>query len=134
MSIAVIMLLVMDNHNHSFISVIVHVDTICTYPWIFIVMVHVLYFYCCVVSADVSNYLAVLYGQVFIGGLLRDTYEDTLVPMLERCGTIHDLRLMTSPEGLCKGFAFCTFSTPDEAKEAVKQVCISVAQSHMRDL
>ena len=83
-------------------------------------------------------------------------YEDELIPHFERCGHIWDLRsrvgreicgfrkfefdsaavtlfvsrLMMDPmSGLNRGYAFITFTTRDEALEAVKQVpalCSSV--------
>lgn len=62
--------------------------------------------------------------EIFIGGLLREMLEDSLVPMLEECGTIKDLRIMTTDQGLNKGFAFCVFSSKEEAQKAVKTVSL----------
>lgn len=63
--------------------------------------------------------------QVFIGGLLRETFEDKLVPMLEECGMIFDLRIMTNPtDGVNKGFAFCIFTSSDAAKNCVNKVSL----------
>ena len=60
---------------------------------------------------------------MFIGGLLRETFEDTLVPMLEDCGMIYDLRIMTNAsDGTNKGFAFCIFSDQSGAKACVTRV------------
>jgi len=62
---------------------------------------------------------------VFIGGLLRETFEDTLVPLLEDCGMIYELRIMTNPtDGINKGFAFCIFSNKSEAQSCVNQVLV----------
>ena len=48
-------------------------------------------------------------------------FEDELVPMFEPHGTIYEFRLMVdSMSGLNKGFAFCTYTTNEDAKEAVK--------------
>lgn len=43
--------------------------------------------------------------------------------MIEDCGTIYDLRIMTNPvDGVNKGFAFCVFATPEAAKNCVNKV------------
>ena len=84
--------------------------------------------------------------QVFCGKIPKDMYEDELIPHFERCGHIWDLRfcwaeksakfdiagecvtlfvsrLMMDPmSGLNRGYAFITFTTREEALEAVKQV------------
>merc|ERR1719158_1594163 len=50
-------------------------------------------------------------------------YEDELIPHFEGCGKIWDLRLMMDPmSGLNRGYAFITFTSKDEAMEAVKQL------------
>ncbi len=61
--------------------------------------------------------------QVFCGKIPRDVYEDELIPLFEKCGTIWDLRLMMDPlTNLNRGYAFVTFTTTDAAQEAVNQV------------
>ena len=35
--------------------------------------------------------------EVFCGKIPRDLYEDELIPLFEKCGTIWDLRLMMDP-------------------------------------
>ena len=61
--------------------------------------------------------------QVFCGKIPRDLYEDDLIPLFEKCGTIWDLRLMMDPmTGLNRGYAFVTFTDRDAAHEAVRQV------------
>jgi len=60
--------------------------------------------------------------EVFCGKIPKDMYEDELIPLFERCGNVWDLRLMMDPmTGLNRGYAFITFTTKDEAMEAVKQ-------------
>ena len=50
-------------------------------------------------------------------------YEDEIIPLFEKCGTIWDLRLMMDPmTGLNRGYAFVTFNNRDGAQEAVRQV------------
>ena len=50
-------------------------------------------------------------------------YEDELIPLFEKCGTIWDLRLMMDPmTSLNRGYAFVTFTTKEAAQEAVRQV------------
>ena len=63
--------------------------------------------------------------QIFIGKIPKEMFEDELIPLLEKCGEVNDLRLMMDPvTGLNRGYAFATYTTVDGAKEAVKQVCV----------
>ena len=66
---------------------------------------------------------------MFCGKIPRDMYEDELIPLFEKCGTIWDLRLMMDPlTNLNRGYAFVTFTTTDAALEAVRQVHIYLSQ------
>lgn len=50
-------------------------------------------------------------------------FEDELIPLFEKCGTIWDLRLMMDPmTGTNRGYAFVTFTSRDAAQNAVKEV------------
>jgi len=83
--------------------------------------------------------------QVFVGKIPRDCFEDELVPVLEECGRIYDFRLMVDPlSGQNRGYGFCTYSTRDEAQNAMKKldnkeirpgrrlgVCLSVANNKL---
>lgn len=61
--------------------------------------------------------------QVFCGKIPKDMYEDELIPLFEKCGTIWDLRLMMDPmSGQNRGYAFVTFTTKDAAQQAVREV------------
>jgi len=61
--------------------------------------------------------------EVFCGKIPKDMYEDELIPLFEKCGTVWDLRLMMDPmSGLNRGYAFVTFTNRDEANEAVHQL------------
>jgi RNA recognition motif-containing protein len=61
--------------------------------------------------------------QVFCGKIPKDMYEDELIPLFEKCGSIWDLRLMMDPmTGLNRGYAFITFTTRDAAQLAVREV------------
>lgn len=63
------------------------------------------------------------HGQIFVGKIPRDLFEDELVPLFEKAGPIWDLRLMMDPlSGLNRGYAFVTFCTKEAAQEAVKLV------------
>ncbi|XP_072178470.1 heterogeneous nuclear ribonucleoprotein Q-like [Diadema setosum] len=62
-------------------------------------------------------------SEIFIGKIPKEMYEDELIPLLEQCGEIHDLRLMMDPlSGLNRGYAFAAFTGVDGAREAVKQL------------
>ncbi|MED6280126.1 hypothetical protein CHARACLAT_007656 [Characodon lateralis] len=83
--------------------------------------------------------------EIFVGKIPRDLFEDELVPLFEKAGTIWDLRLMMDPlSGLNRGYAFVTYCTKDFAQQAVKLcnnneirpgkhigVCISVANNRL---
>jgi len=60
--------------------------------------------------------------EIFVGKLPRDLYEDELVPVLEQCGKIYELRLMMDFNGNNRGFAFVKYSTQNEAKRALKDL------------
>ncbi|XP_065559567.1 probable RNA-binding protein 46, partial [Artemia franciscana] len=62
------------------------------------------------------------WSEVFIGKLQRDIFEDTLVPIFERVGFIYEMRLMMDFSGTNRGFCFVTYSTPEVAARAVKEL------------
>lgn len=71
---------------------------------------------------------------MFVGKIPKDLFEDSLIPLFEKCGTIYDLRLMMDPlTGMNRGYAFVTYIDKVGANEAVKQVS-SVHPSLCSDL
>ncbi|KAF1739906.1 hypothetical protein MXB_3603 [Myxobolus squamalis] len=59
-------------------------------------------------------------SQIHIGKLARTIFEDILVPVLETCGRIYQLRIMVNPlTGENKGFAFADFFTKEEAQKFI---------------
>ena len=65
---------------------------------------------------------------VFLGGT-RQLTESVLVRMLERWGEVASLHVMSRPENqlVCAGFAFATFSNPQDAQRIVNRGFITVA-------
>ena len=58
-----------------------------------------------------------------MGKIPKDVFEDELIPLIEKCGKIWDLRLMMDPmTGFNRGYCFVTFCEKEGAQEAVKQV------------
>ncbi|XP_039750749.1 heterogeneous nuclear ribonucleoprotein R isoform X9 [Pararge aegeria] len=61
--------------------------------------------------------------EVFCGKIPKDMYEDELIPLFERCGSIWDLRLMMDPmTGTNRGYAFVTFTSRDATHRAVQEL------------
>jgi len=60
--------------------------------------------------------------EIFVGKLPRDLYEDELVPVLEKCGQIYELRLMMDFSGNNRGFAFVKYFNQEQAKRALKDL------------
>ncbi|XP_041968221.1 heterogeneous nuclear ribonucleoprotein R-like isoform X6 [Aricia agestis] len=61
--------------------------------------------------------------EVFCGKIPKDMYEDELIPLFERCGTIWDLRLMMDPmTATNRGYAFVTFTTREATQRAVQEL------------
>lgn len=61
--------------------------------------------------------------EVFVGKIPKDVFEDELIPLIENCGRIWDLRLMMDPmTGFNRGYCFVTFCDKEGAQECVKQL------------
>ncbi|NXM33892.1 A1CF factor, partial [Oxyruncus cristatus] len=58
--------------------------------------------------------------EIFIGKLPRDLFEDELIPLCEKIGKIYEMRMMMDFNGNNRGYAFVTFATKQEAKNAIK--------------
>ncbi|KAJ8366136.1 hypothetical protein SKAU_G00149670 [Synaphobranchus kaupii] len=61
-------------------------------------------------------------SEIFVGKLPRDLFEDELVPLCEKFGKIYEVRMMMDFNGNNRGYAFVTFTTKQEAKNAMKQL------------
>lgn len=61
-------------------------------------------------------------SEIFIGKLPREIFEDELVPIFSRFGTIYELRLMMDFSGSNRGYAFVTYTTRVEAYKAIKEL------------
>ncbi|XP_053161251.1 APOBEC1 complementation factor isoform X1 [Hemicordylus capensis] len=60
--------------------------------------------------------------EIFIGKLPRDLFEDELIPLCEKIGKIYEMRMMMDFNGNNRGYAFVTFSSKQEAKNAIRQL------------
>ncbi len=59
-------------------------------------------------------------NKLFVGGLAWATTDDSLRNAFEAFGTVTDAKVITDREtGRSRGFGFVTFSTSDEARNAV---------------
>lgn len=58
--------------------------------------------------------------EVFVGKLPRDCYEDELVPVFEKVGTIYELRLMMEYNGQNRGYAFVVYCSKRDAQKSVR--------------
>uniref|UniRef100_A0A8B9K0N6 APOBEC1 complementation factor n=1 Tax=Astyanax mexicanus TaxID=7994 RepID=A0A8B9K0N6_ASTMX len=61
-------------------------------------------------------------SEIFVGKLPRDLFEDELVPLCEKFGKLYEVRMMMDFNGNNRGYAFVTFTTKQEAKNAMKQL------------
>lgn len=48
--------------------------------------------------------------EVFVGKIPRDMYEDELVPLFEKAGTMYEFRLMMEFSGENRGYAFVMYT------------------------
>lgn len=57
--------------------------------------------------------------EIFIGKLPKDMYEDEIVPLFQRFGQIHKVRLMLDFNGKGRGFGFVSYYDVDIANYVV---------------
>lgn len=60
--------------------------------------------------------------EIFIGKLPRDLFEDELIPLCEKIGKIYEMRMMMDFNGNNRGYAFVTFTSRQDARNAIKQL------------
>ena len=58
--------------------------------------------------------------EIFVGKLPREIYEDTIYPFFAAIGQVYELRLMLDFSGNNRGYCFVKYTTPQEAKNAIK--------------
>lgn len=67
-------------------------------------------------------------NEVFIGKIPRNLFEDSILPILERAGTVYKLRLMMDFGRTNRGFGYARYLTKEEARRAqaeLETVCIN---------
>jgi Q family heterogeneous nuclear ribonucleoprotein R len=58
--------------------------------------------------------------EIYCGKLPKELFEDSLIPMFEKFGTIWDLRLMMDPiSGRNRGYCFVTYTDKTHAQDAI---------------
>ncbi|NXY02756.1 DND1 protein, partial [Pteruthius melanotis] len=57
--------------------------------------------------------------EVYITRLPQDIYENTLIPLFGSVGKLYEFRLMMTFSGLNRGFAYATYASPQEARNAI---------------
>ena len=60
--------------------------------------------------------------EIFVGKIPRDCYEDELVPIFQKPGSIYELRLMMDFSGTNRGYCFVTYTNREDAKKAVREL------------
>lgn len=60
--------------------------------------------------------------EIFVGKIPRDCFEDELVPVFEKVGTIYELRLMMDFSGSNRGYAFVMYTNKNDAVKAVREM------------
>ncbi|XP_061687044.1 probable RNA-binding protein 46 isoform X2 [Syngnathoides biaculeatus] len=60
--------------------------------------------------------------EVFVGKIPTDMYEDELVPLFARAGTIYEMRLMMQFNGQNRGYAFVMYTDREAARKAVQML------------
>ncbi|PSN33720.1 APOBEC1 complementation factor [Blattella germanica] len=61
-------------------------------------------------------------SEVFVGKLPRNMFEDELVPVFEKVGSIFEIRMMMDFSGANRGFCFVKYSKPSEAERAIREL------------
>merc|ERR1712190_506194 len=59
---------------------------------------------------------------VCVQNLSEETTQDELKTLFQPFGEIHSIKVMTTAEGKCRGFAFVNYATIDDANKAVKEM------------
>ncbi|EDV24805.1 uncharacterized protein TRIADDRAFT_2319, partial [Trichoplax adhaerens] len=60
--------------------------------------------------------------EIYIGKIPHDALEDELIPLLQTCGKIYELRLMIDPaSGHNRGYAFLSYTTKEAANQCVRR-------------
>lgn len=61
--------------------------------------------------------------KIFLGGLSWNTTDDSLREVVERFGSVDDVRIITDREtGRSRGFGFVTFSDAEAAQTAIAEL------------
>lgn len=61
--------------------------------------------------------------RLYVGGLSWDTTESGLRQAFETCGSVQEAKLIVDRDtGRSRGFGFVTFTTEDEAQEAIRRM------------
>lgn len=60
--------------------------------------------------------------EIFVGKIPRDCFEDELVPVFEKAGTLYELRLMMDFSGTNRGYCFVMYTNKTDAQNAVREL------------
>ncbi|XP_022634969.1 polyadenylate-binding protein 7 isoform X2 [Vigna radiata var. radiata] len=58
-------------------------------------------------------------SNVYVKNIHDNVSDEELTDLFSACGTITSAKVMQDDKGICKGFGFVNFSTPEEANKAV---------------
>ena len=73
------------------------------------------------VSVNANNHGGACVHRLFVGGIPKESTEQSMRPLMEQFGTIASINLVpdTMNSALCRGYAFVDYVNPADAQKAI---------------